>query len=194
MSSHAVTPTPEVVRDVKAPGVEPPPPPTDKHYWPVMEIKGLLIGRCAQVLPNKLQCWRAGDFLVQDNLKTGKVLYQLCRTHVTLQKLADRLDKEKIAAGQSIQVPPAYELPPAPMTLEALQKLESFTEEPYAVYPPPITISAEQLKAPQMEYGTPLAETLTQPTSPESQKTLEEVEHPLSTAAKQDETDLPKKK
>jgi len=152
------------------------PTPTEKHYTPLMEIKGILIGRCAQILPNKLQCWRAGDFLVHDNLPSGKVLYQLCRTHVTLQKLADKLDKEKIAARESIQVPAAYELPMPPMTLETLQKLESMTEEPNAVTPPPIVISGDMLKAPEFQYGTPLAESLTQPTAPEKQKSLEETE------------------
>jgi hypothetical protein len=163
----------------KEPQAQPPATtPTEKHYTPLMEIKGIMIGRCAQVLPNKLQCWRAGDFLVQDNLPSGKVIYQLCRTHVTLQKLSDRLDREKIAAGESIQVPAAYELPQPPTTLEALQKLEGFTEEPQAVYPPPIVLSADQLQAPQMAYGTPLAESLTQPTPPALQKSLEEVTQP----------------
>jgi hypothetical protein len=158
---------------VKAPST---PPPTEKHYWPLMQIKGISIGRCSQVLPNRLQCWRAGDFLVSDNLPTGKVLYQLCRTHTTLQKLADKLDHEKIAAGESIQVPAAYELPQPPTTLEAIEKLESLTDDPNAVYPPPIVLSAEQLKDPKMIYGTPLAESLTQPTDPKKQISLEQVE------------------
>ena len=154
------------VKNVKEPPAQAQAAPTEKHYTPIMLVRGILIGKCAQILPNKCQCWRSGDFLVQDSLPTGKVIYQLCRTHVTLQKLADKLDTEKLKAGESIQVPSASELPAAPMTLEALQKLESFTEEPYAVYPPPITISADQLKDPGLMYGNQLAETLTQPTPP----------------------------
>ena len=151
------------------PAPEPASGPTEKQYTPIMLVQGILIGRCSQILPNKLQCWRAGDFVVQDSLPSGKVIYQLCRTHVTLQKLADKLDREKIAAGESIQVPAANELPPATLTLEALERLESMTAEPYAVYPPPIVLSADQLKSSDMIYGTPLAESLTQ-TTPESQK------------------------
>jgi len=148
-----------------------PPEPTVKHYWPVMQVKGLFIGKCAQVLPNHCRCWRDGDYLIEDHLPTGKAYYQLCRTHVTLQKLADKTAKQQIEAGSFIQVPAAYELPIAPTTLEALQRLESMAEDPNAVYPPPLILTEEQLKNPQFATGgsVPLAESLTQPTDPKKQ-------------------------
>ena len=153
------------------------PVPTKKIYTPLMEIPRILIGRCAQVLPNRMQCWRAGDFQVLEaTSKTETTIYQLCRTHVTLQKLEDRLLNEKLAAGESIQEPQSTELPAPPLGLDALNAAMSFGEDPKNVTPPPIVLMGKQEGQIQIEYGTQqvLAESLTQTAPPASKNPSKE--------------------
>jgi len=38
--------------------------PTTKTYTPLAEIPHVKIKNCGAVLPNHMQCWRAGDFQV----------------------------------------------------------------------------------------------------------------------------------
>jgi len=61
---------------------------------------GVKIGNCSGILPNKMQCWRAADFLV---IATGPVIeatdttpasqhvdqYQLCRRHAVMEQETD---------------------------------------------------------------------------------------------------------
>lgn len=37
-----------------------------KKYTPLLDLPGTPVERCSQILANKLQCWRAGDFLVEE--------------------------------------------------------------------------------------------------------------------------------
>jgi hypothetical protein len=144
--------------------------PTEKIYTPLMEIPRAIFLHCAQVLPNKVQCPHGGDFQVLEKLSSSETrVYQLCRKHVTLQKLADKLALQdyQIGPGKSIQEPPSTELP-APLTSwEALQASQSPEFEPNNVYPPPIVLMGKQEGQQTVTYGTGdqvLAENLTQET------------------------------
>jgi len=51
---------------------------------------GEYIDRCAWILPNKLQCWKAGEEIVTStNEKGDETHYQLCERHVRIQKALD---------------------------------------------------------------------------------------------------------
>jgi hypothetical protein len=100
-----------------------------------------------------MQCWRAGDYQVIDKGDSSDTVYQLCKTHVTLQKLADRLAVEKLAAGQALQEPEAADLPVGPTTMDALNRLETMLYDPNAQAVPPAIVVQEQ-SAETAAYGT----------------------------------------
>lgn len=71
-----------------------------KTYTPVMELHLKVIGRCSAVLPNHMQCWRAGDVQVhvttvtpgateEDAPTVVKNSYQLCNRHAQIEKFED---------------------------------------------------------------------------------------------------------
>ena len=92
-------------------------PVTKKTYIPLIELPTVLILNCSQVLPNRMQCWKAGDYLVEEELpaptppvdsgaNTGTPeasmhSYQLCAMHATIQQRADALAAQEEAAGKT---------------------------------------------------------------------------------------------
>lgn len=80
---------------------------TTKTYQLLSEIPHVKIGNCGALLPNHLQCWRAGDFQVTETTvqpavaataatkdtpavaaveeKVSLTKYQLCRFHQSLE-------------------------------------------------------------------------------------------------------------
>jgi len=99
---------------------------------------GVPIGRCTQMLPNRMQCWRPANYLVTE---TTSVLvegasaehtsqYQLCRTHAILQNNADKVAAQQAAqaveAAAENAVPAVADLPDRTTTgtpqEQALQK------------------------------------------------------------------------
>lgn len=88
-----------------------------KKYTSLLDLPGTPIERCSQVLANRMQCWRAGDVLVEEEVTPppaepppGKLehppikseakatpqaeppatrSYQLCQMHATINKRAD---------------------------------------------------------------------------------------------------------
>ena len=75
--------------------------PTTKTYTLLSEIPHVKIVNCSAMLPNHLQCWRAGDFQVTETTvqpavaatkdtaaveeKVSLTKYQLCRFHQSLE-------------------------------------------------------------------------------------------------------------
>ena len=86
-----------------------------KTYTPLIELPTVLITSCTQVLPNKLQCWKAGDYLVEETLPGDPTAdppvpdstrsYQLCAMHTTIQQRADALTLQEESSGRA--QPPA---------------------------------------------------------------------------------------
>jgi hypothetical protein len=77
-----------------------------KTYTPLSQIASAAIGKCSAMLPNKLQCWRAGDVQViiqkitpptgKDTMETvDKTEYQLCYRHAQLENQQDAVDAAK---------------------------------------------------------------------------------------------------
>lgn len=59
-----------------------------KTFTPLSEVVKASIGKCTAILPNHMQCWRAGDVQVHvvtqsTNPEEGNKTfdYQLCRAH-----------------------------------------------------------------------------------------------------------------
>jgi hypothetical protein len=51
---------------------------------------GTLIQKCAQMLPNRLQCWKAGEVEVTEiGADDKEFVYQLCRQHAVIQQRTD---------------------------------------------------------------------------------------------------------
>lgn len=52
---------------------------------------GVAIGKCSALLPNHMQCWRAGDVLVSviNEDQTLASQYQLCQRHVVVEQNRD---------------------------------------------------------------------------------------------------------
>lgn len=73
-----------------------------KTYTPLIELPKVLIGDCSQVLPNRLQCWKAGDYLVKEEVPEGSPerTYQLCSMHAIILQRADTLAAQEEAAGR----------------------------------------------------------------------------------------------
>lgn len=96
-------------------------PPTKKTYIPIVEARqqdnSLPVGRCEQILANRMQCWKSGDWLVTEELpettaegaETKAVKYQLCTMHMRMQTAADQLQ-----LAQEEQAPAAPPEAPAP--------------------------------------------------------------------------------
>ena len=76
-----------------------------KVYTNIHEAPGKpKIGQCSAVLPNHMQCWRAGDVIVtivepSTESEPEKVTcFQLCRGHATLAQEQDKLEAAAEAA------------------------------------------------------------------------------------------------
>jgi hypothetical protein len=51
---------------------------------------GEFIRTCEQILPNKMCCWKPGQFVVTEDIpERGPVEYQLCAYHVATKKAED---------------------------------------------------------------------------------------------------------
>lgn len=76
---------------------------TKKAYTPLIEVPQVAITMCAQVLPNRLQCWRAGDYLIKEEVPEGSPerSYQLCSMHATILQRADALAEQEEASGKT---------------------------------------------------------------------------------------------
>jgi hypothetical protein len=83
-----------------------------KTFTLLSQIPKVVIGKCSAILPNKMQCWRAGD--VQVHTVTQGVNseepndtfdYQLCRAHAIAEQqeydkaVADEAEAAKAAAA-----------------------------------------------------------------------------------------------
>jgi hypothetical protein len=62
----------------------------------------VMIGRCSAMLANRMQCWRAGDFYIQDSSVAQP--YQKCRMHASMELAAD---EAAIKAATTPAAPPA---------------------------------------------------------------------------------------
>jgi hypothetical protein len=67
------------------------------------------IGRCEAMLENRMQCWRAGDFYIQDSTLARP--YQKCRRHASIELASDE------AAIKAATEAPALPAPPTPVQL-----------------------------------------------------------------------------
>lgn len=70
------------------------------------------ITKCSAIIENKMQCWRAGDFLVtettdvpateEDSASVKYLQYQLCRAHAVQQQQKDeKTQKDSEAATEA---------------------------------------------------------------------------------------------
>lgn len=50
---------------------------------------GEYISRCGYILPNALQCWKAGEEEVTESSTDGERKYQLCERHAKIQRAID---------------------------------------------------------------------------------------------------------
>lgn len=51
---------------------------------------GEFINRCSYILPNSLQCWKAGEEEITDVKEDGtEQVYQFCERHVRIQRAVD---------------------------------------------------------------------------------------------------------
>jgi hypothetical protein len=92
-----VKPVPPVI--AATPVKEPPKPTTTKTYKPLSQIAKAKIHKCSAMLPNHMQCWRAGDVQVVsttvtppakdgDKETTSTSEYQLCYMHANIEQQA----------------------------------------------------------------------------------------------------------
>jgi len=84
-----------------------------RTYMPLSILTIVKVGKCTGVLPNKMQCWRAGDVLVtettpaptaEDAEAVSKTEYQLCNYHATIQQQQDAkeaADAANLATAQA---------------------------------------------------------------------------------------------
>lgn len=78
---------------------------TTKTYTPLSQIPAVKVRTCAAILPNKMQCWRAGDVQVVRQTTTPKtensdetvekVEYQLCYRHTQIEQQQDEIEAAK---------------------------------------------------------------------------------------------------
>jgi hypothetical protein len=57
-----------------------------KTFTALNTLPGVAIGKCSEILENRLQCWKAADF--QITLSDGTT-YQKCRRHAQAELQAD---------------------------------------------------------------------------------------------------------
>ena len=99
--------------------------PASGQKRPANTFKPLLpndkIERCSWIMPNRLQCWRAGEEELSETLEDGTLRKrQLCERHVKLQKALDAgtLKLEEISTPykemttEAPSTPPDFELAP----------------------------------------------------------------------------------
>lgn len=80
-----------------------------KTFTPLTQIPKAFIGKCTAVLPNHMQCWKAGDVQVHlvkqeaDPEKPNVTYdYQLCRAHaVAEQQEYDKAVADEAAAAKA---------------------------------------------------------------------------------------------
>ena len=75
-----------------------------KTFTPISQLIKPTIGRCSAVLPNRMQCWKAGEYEVKQVFQgtnpeePNKVAYyQLCRAHA----VAEQQEYEKAVADEA---------------------------------------------------------------------------------------------
>jgi hypothetical protein len=84
-------------------------PTTTKTYTPLSQLASVAVKTCSAILPNRLQCWRAGDVQViiqtTEETKDDKPLtvteteYQLCYRHASIEQQQDAVDAQKAEAA-----------------------------------------------------------------------------------------------
>ena len=82
-----------------------------KTFTLLSQIPKAQIGKCAGILPNRMQCWRAGDVLVHQvtqgtNPEEPNTTfdYQLCKAHAIAEQQQydkDVADEAAVAAAQT---------------------------------------------------------------------------------------------
>ena len=67
-----------------------------KTYTLLASVPGAFIGKCSEILPNRLQCWKAADFAItittppaEGEAEPTVTTYQKCRAHAQIEKNAD---------------------------------------------------------------------------------------------------------
>lgn len=72
-------------------------------FTPIKELPDTKIERCQQVLFNKMQCWRAGDILVENDPLAGKP-YQLCQMHATIKLRQEEQAPPTVPTGEPTEI------------------------------------------------------------------------------------------
>ena len=80
-----------------------------KTFTLLSQIPKAIIGKCSAILPNRMQCWRAGDVQVhtvtqgKDPEEPNKTFdYQLCRAHaITEQQEYDKAVADETEAAKA---------------------------------------------------------------------------------------------
>ncbi|MDR3392464.1 MAG: hypothetical protein P4L77_12105 [Sulfuriferula sp.] len=122
---------------------------TTTKVYALLSATGGKIQNCTALLPNRLQCWRAGDYLVTETIiqpavaatetkaaleeKVVRNEYQLCRFH-TLQVQ----ERDALAEQQALAAVPAT---------EDGVKAETIVPDPPAPQPPATPGAGTQKKA-----------------------------------------------
>jgi hypothetical protein len=158
----------------------PPAPPVKREFRPLQV--GDRVDRCSYILPNKLQCWKAGEEEVteyvaptlkavkESGAKIERYVYQLCERHTKIQKALDAglLKPENINTPMKEMTmeppatPPDYEAAPADQTQAEQESAHPVKYE-----------EAEQLKsaAPKIEEIKQKQEAAAQQSSPQQKDT-----------------------
>lgn len=118
---------------------------------------------CSFVLPNRMQCWRAGDEEVSD----GRAIYQLCEAHAKIQRAIDAGLLAQ-AEQQAVPVPPEEPAPTAPQdtgvqaaptAADTPTPTEPIQEESQAVPIPPVEESVPPAQSESSESNDGSGET-----------------------------------
>lgn len=90
-------------------------------------VPGDYVARCSYILPNQLQCWKAGEEEVLEKRSDGsEVVFQLCERHARIRRAIDAgtMKPEVVATamGEMITEPPASS--PDPKDEKAFEGIE----------------------------------------------------------------------
>lgn len=88
-----------------------------KTFTLLSQIPRAVIGKCSAILPNKMQCWRAGDVQVHTvtqgtdpEVPNTTFGYQLCRAHaIAEQQEYDKAVADEAEAAKAVAVVKADE-------------------------------------------------------------------------------------
>ena len=95
-----------------------------KTYTPLSQIEGAQARGCSALMPNRMQCWRAGDVQVvvaktepatkDKPLTVTETLYQLCYRHAHIEQHQDVIAAENAEReAEKVVVKPAVPITPA---------------------------------------------------------------------------------